>query len=90
MLKHYSLSIIGYVQGVNFRTEAKKMADRFGVKGFAQNGPGGIVQIEAEGEGDQLQKFINWCGIGPFGGEVDNVQVEEAAVKGYDKFEVKY
>ncbi|OGE87585.1 MAG: hypothetical protein A3J07_02605 [Candidatus Doudnabacteria bacterium RIFCSPLOWO2_02_FULL_49_13] len=89
-MKHVNLKIVGFVQGVNFRNEAKIMADRLGVCGFAQNGPDDSVLIEAEGDEARLQEFIKWCGNGPFGGEVDDVQIEESAPKGYHNFEIRY
>ena len=66
------------------------MADRFGVRGFAQNGDDDRVWIEAEGDEEQLEKFVKWCGVGPFGGEVDDVAIEEGPVKGYHQFEIIY
>ena len=59
MYKHTNLKIYGRVQGVFFRYTAKEKADEFAVTGFARNEEDGSVYIEAEGEEENLDKFIS-------------------------------
>lgn len=65
MVEHVKIKISGKVQGVFFRASAKEQADALGVVGFAQNQPDGSLYIEAEGEEEALDKFVNWCKKSP-------------------------
>ncbi len=49
----------GRVQGVGFRFTARAVAHRLGVTGWVRNGPGGDVEILAEGEEARLQDFVS-------------------------------
>jgi len=51
------LLVTGVVQGVGFRPYVHKLARRFGLSGFVQNGPTGVV-IELEGNGEQIEAFL--------------------------------
>lgn len=64
-MKHLNIKIYGRVQGVFFRANAKKKAKELGITGFARNEPDGTVYIEAEGEEENLEKFLEWCHRGP-------------------------
>jgi acylphosphatase len=59
------LIIKGRVQGVFFRATAKDVADEIGIKGWVKNTAEGNVEIIAGGTDEQLQKFIDWCKVGP-------------------------
>ena len=87
--KHLNVKIFGRVQGVSFRWQTQKKAKSFGFAGFVRNEPDGTVYIEAEGEDAQVTKFLDWCRKGPLFAKVENVEFEEAAVKGYTTFEIK-
>lgn len=49
----------GDVQGVGFRRAAKQCADKMQLKGFVRNLPNGDVEICAQGEKLQLEKFLS-------------------------------
>lgn len=68
--------ISGRVQGVFYRTSAKKMADKVGVKGWIRNLPDGKVEAVFEGDEDAVKQMISWCWIGPPGAKVMNIDVE--------------
>ena len=51
---HYS----GRVQGVGFRYTVCGIARGFEVKGYVRNLPGGVVEVVAEGEGAELERFL--------------------------------
>lgn len=87
MKKHYSIRIYGLVQGVFFRVTAKQEADKLGLTGFARNVADGSVYIEAEGEKQDLDKFIKWCNIGPSMAQVEKVVVSEDKLENYSQFE---
>lgn len=66
-MKHLDIKIYGIVQGVFFRSSARKEAISLGISGFAGNDSDGTVHIEVEGSEENLQKFLLWCKEGsPF------------------------
>lgn len=48
----------GLVQGVGFRYEAKLLAGQLGLTGWVRNKADGTVVIEAEGEADRIDAFL--------------------------------
>jgi acylphosphatase len=48
----------GRVQGVGFRYTCQRIATEFAVTGFVRNLPDGSVQLVAEGDADELQRFL--------------------------------
>ncbi|MBI2355768.1 MAG: acylphosphatase [Candidatus Doudnabacteria bacterium] len=87
MLKHYNIRIFGDVVGVNFRLYAREKASELGVTGFARNESDGTVFIEAEGSDEALDRFVEWCRVGPKHARVDRVEVSERELKGYNDFQ---
>ncbi|WP_090606503.1 acylphosphatase [Parapedobacter koreensis] len=87
-MKHLNIIVSGKVQGVYFRLTTKAVADQLGVKGFAQNTPGGTVYIEAEGDPFALESFLEWCHEGPEAAVVEKVDHVAGEVKNYRNFEV--
>jgi acylphosphatase len=47
----------GRVQGVGFRMTTEQVARRFAVTGFVKNLPDGRVEVVAEGEPQELDRF---------------------------------
>lgn len=88
MKQHLNICVYGLVQGVFFRVTAKQEADKLGLTGFARNVADGSVYIEAEGEKQDLDKFIKWCNIGPSMAQVEKVVVEDGKLKSFSSFEV--
>jgi len=77
----------GLVQGVGYRAFAKRVADKLGLKGYAENLPDGTVKIIVEGEKDQIEDFIEECRRGPPLSEVENLKVKWEQYKGeFDSF----
>ncbi|HOK52184.1 MAG: acylphosphatase [Bacteroidales bacterium] len=88
MKKHYNLIVHGRVQGVGFRYHARARAFHLGIQGIIRNLDDGSVYIEAEGDPDSLQAFIDWCKEGPPHAQVTHVEVTAGALKNYDTFEI--
>lgn len=76
----------GVVQGVGFRYFASRLADRYGVTGYAKNLPNGDVEIEAEGEKSVVMAFLNDIRIGPRHAHVSTMHVEWLEPKNYKRF----
>lgn len=55
---HETVFFTGRVQGVGFRYSTSQVAKEFEVTGFVQNLPDGRVQLEAEGQRDQVLGFV--------------------------------
>ena len=87
---HKNILIIGHVQGVGFRFSTQRAAKNFGIKGYVKNMPDGSVYIEAEGNSEQLNQFINWCYQGPPHAYISNVEIEDAEIMNYEYFDIKF
>ena len=67
--------ISGRVQGVFFRMETKRAADRFGVSGWVRNLKDGSVEAMFEGDQDRVDAVLDWCRQGPPHADVLDVTV---------------
>ncbi len=79
MQKSVSINIYGRVQGVGFRYSTQARAISLNIKGFVKNMSDGSVYIEASGDEEKLQKFIQWCRQGPPLAMVSDICLEEGA-----------
>jgi acylphosphatase len=64
----------GWVQGVGYRDFASHEAVRLGLKGYVRNSSDASVEIEAEGERADLQRFLDILRQGPRFAEVRDVE----------------
>ncbi|MBT8364217.1 MAG: acylphosphatase [Deltaproteobacteria bacterium] len=80
--------ISGLVQGVFFRMETKRAADRFGVFGWVRNLKDGTVEAVFEGDREPVDAVLGWCRQGPPHANVADVKVTwndyTADFKGFD------
>ena len=88
-MKRYKLRVKGKVQGVWYRASARRKAEELGLCGFVRNEPDGSVYAEAEGEEAALQAFARWCREGPEMARVEQVEVEEGGLQGFEAFEIQ-
>jgi acylphosphatase len=68
--------IIGFVQGVYFRSETAARAGALGVAGWVRNAADGSVEAVFEGDEDRVASMIEWCRRGPRDARVDDVAVD--------------
>lgn len=54
----YTVHFQGHVQGVGFRYTTRTIARNFHVAGFVKNLPDGRVQLVAEGDKAELDRFL--------------------------------
>ena len=59
------LIVEGRVQRVCFRDSTRIKATELDIKGWVKNRSDGAVEITAEGLEINLQKFVEWCHLGP-------------------------
>ncbi|HMO59976.1 MAG TPA: acylphosphatase [Roseiflexaceae bacterium] len=76
------VTIIGRVQGVNFRASTRDHARAAGVAGWVRNLDDGRVEAVFEGPRDAVERIVNWCYRGPSYARVDRVDVEWHAPTG--------
>lgn len=69
--------VSGRVQGVAYRAEAKRTAERLGVTGWAVNLPDGTVEVCAFGDPEQLNTLRDWLWEGPPAATVDTVEYND-------------
>jgi acylphosphatase len=88
-MKHVDIVVEGCVQGVGFRWSARVAARQLGVSGFVRNRQDGSVALEAEGEDQAVDRFLEWCRHGPRSAVVDHVRFTPGRLKGYSEFEAR-
>ena len=83
--------VSGRVQGVFFRKNTKQKAAELNVDGWVKNTYDEKVEIFAQGNEENLNKFIDWCKQGPPKSTVENIQVtEEHTVNNLKGFSILY
>lgn len=58
-MTRYIVHFDGRVQGVGFRFTTQHVAANYDVAGYVQNLPDGRVRLEAEGEAQTVQSFLD-------------------------------
>lgn len=69
--------VSGKVQGVCFRMETKRVAERYSVSGWVRNNRNGTVEAVFEGEKGDVASVIEWCKKGPSHSRVSRVDIAE-------------
>lgn len=84
------LNISGRVQGVGFRFAAKQRAIAYNLSGWVRNLPDGTVELEIEGEPNNIEGFLVElkAGFNPFI-KIEVIHSKEGNHMGYKKFEIK-
>ena len=83
--------ISGRVQGVFFRVETQRAADRIGVFGWVRNRRDGTVEAVFEGDKDRVDAVLEWCMEGPPHAHVIDVHVSWNDYTGeFQRFEITY
>jgi len=77
--------ISGLVQGVFFRQNTLKVAEKLGISGWAKNLPDGTVEVVAHGESDDIDNLQSWLKHGPPAAHVKGIIVENFLWEKYDK-----
>lgn len=76
------VTIRGRVQGVFFRMETQRTADRYGVYGWVKNRTNGTVEAVFEGDQEKVAAVIDWCRRGPRHAIVEGIDVHEEPYTG--------
>jgi len=78
--------VTGRVQGVGFRYAVLERARMRGVAGWVRNLPTGQVEAAFEGEPSAVEALVDYCGRGPLGASVRDVQVTDVTPTGETGF----
>lgn len=85
------LLVHGHVQGVGFRYYTLQQAQSLQITGWVKNNVDGTVEIEAQGESEQLKRFIERVKKGSPFSKVQHVQIRTTdQLKNYRSFRLKY
>lgn len=80
--------VMGFVQGIGFRSFIKSKAQNLNLTGWVRNTDDGRVEVLVQGPKEKLQNLIKICEKGPFLSEVKSVQVQwEKASEKFQSFE---
>ena len=89
-----SLQVIvsGRVQGVYFRDFTSRQARELGLTGYVCNLPDGkAVEVQAEGERNNLERLIDQLKVGPPRARVEEVETNWSEYTGsYSNFSMRY
>lgn len=89
--KRLRLVIEGLVQGVNFRMETARAAEKIGVYGWVRNKSDGTVEAVIEGDAPEVDQMLQWCRKGPRVAQVTHVDVAEESYTGeFRDFSIRY
>ena len=80
-VKQIYITISGRVQGVGFRYYALHKAEELNISGWIKNTSEGNVEMEASGETQNLDSFIDWMRIGPARAYIERFAVSEISPK---------
>jgi acylphosphatase len=88
-MKSQIVKVYGRVQGVGFRFYTQRKAKELNILGFVQNKQDASVYIEAQGETNDLNEFMDWLKIGPDWARVDRVQIQGQPLQDFESFSIK-
>jgi acylphosphatase len=91
-MAHLSAKVYGRVQGVYFRYFVQRTAQSLGLKGYVRNlASGDAIEVQAEGDKQQLEKLLEQLKIGPPGAWVKKVETNWSVTKGqFNDFSIRY
>jgi acylphosphatase len=83
--------ISGRVQGVFFRVNTARAANRFDVLGWVKNRWDGKVEAVFEGTEDGVNAILEWCNTGDSPARVSGVELNWEEFTGeYNAFDITY
>ena len=88
-MQEIHIFVSGTVQGVGFRSMVKRHAMLHHIHGFVRNLPDGRVEICAQGNGEQINQFIQIIQTRPGAGVISGIETQFKPPSGsFTSFEV--
>ena len=87
-MKNLRIHISGKVYKVGFRYFVKQQAIRAGITGTVCYLDNNTLIIEASGNDEALNKFINFCRIGTIGSQIESITISNSPVTVFRSFEI--
>jgi acylphosphatase len=85
------LRIYGKVQGVFFRANTQKEAERRNLTGWVMNKTDGTVQAVVEGETEKVEQLVEWAHRGPAAARVEDLDVTWSdPTEEFESFDIRY
>jgi len=91
MKKHIDIFIEGTVNKADFNFYSQIGASKFGIDAIYKNGDSRHVDIEAEGEPDHIQSFVNYLQAGALKQHIELFKTQEGEfqnIKGFTSLKV--
>lgn len=85
----YQILFSGVVQGVGFRYETWRMAEKLGLTGFAENLPDGRVRAEVQGTKSKITYLLTYMQSIPRI-QITDVNIKEISLKEEENFQAIY
>jgi acylphosphatase len=81
----------GKVQGVFYRGNIRKRAEKLGVSGWVKNLADGRVEAIFEGDKEEVEEMVNWARKGPIWAKIEALDVIwEDYLGEFNSFEIRY
>jgi len=90
MKKRFRANIKGVVQGVGFRWFVRREAQMRNIAGYVMNLPDGTVEVDAQGEPQKIEDFLQELKRGPSMAIVSGVEIEWLPPTVYIDFRIKF
>lgn len=72
---------------MNFRYHAQQQAEKLELVGFVRNLADGRIEIEAQGDKDQVEALLKWCQQEPYDSNIRSILYRyDEPTKGYTEF----
>ena len=83
--------IEGRLQGINFRYQAQRQAQKLGLVGFVRHLSDGRIEIEMQGEKEEVDKMLAWCQEEPHSSQIRSIlfRYDEEPSRSYSEFSVR-
>lgn len=90
MKRAQHLIVSGRVQGVGFRYFAQATAMEYGITGWVKNLNDGTVELQIEGDEERLESYKRALYDGNRFVGVERIDVKDATVESFRKFDIRY
>jgi protein-L-isoaspartate(D-aspartate) O-methyltransferase len=77
-MKSVDVTVSGVVQGVYYRSSARREGALRGLRGWVRNQSDGSVRLHVQGDSAAVDAMLDWCRVGPPAARVSRLTVSDA------------